>query len=111
MITCVLSGGMPVFIDLNHKKGYLPYYPQFIPEGSFDPGNIGMSDDLIDIMQDMELFLNLPSLYHPTDVTLMHLSEDTIVRLLHIRQDISKIFLGVDLNAQRLGHFLDIKKK
>ena len=111
MITCVLSGGMPVFIDLNHKKGYLPYYPQFIPEGSFDPGNIGMGDDLIDIMQDMELFLNLPSLYHPTDVTLMHLSEDTIVRLLHIRQDMSKIFLGVDLNAQKLGHFFDIEKK
>ena len=111
MITCVLSGGMPVFIDLNHKKGYLPYYPQFIPEGSFDPGNIGMSDDLIDIMQDLYLYLNVPSLYHPTDVTLMQSLEDRMVRLLHIRQDMSKIFLGVDLNAQRLGHFLDIKKK
>lgn len=111
MITCILSCGMPVFIDLNHKKGYLPYYPQFIPEEDSDSGNIGMSEDLITIMQDLELLLNLPSLYHPTDVTLMHSSEDTVVRLLHIHQDMSKIFLGVDLNAQRLGHFLDIKKK
>lgn len=111
MITCILSCGMPVFIDLNHKKGYLPYYPQFIPEEDSDSGNIGMSEDLITIMQDLELILNLPSLYHPTDVTLMHSSEDTAIRLLHIHQDMSKIFLGVDLNAQRLGHFLDIKKK
>lgn len=112
MITCVLSCGMPVFIDLNNKKAYLPYYPQFIPEGSFDPENNGMGEDFAEIMQDVFLFLNVPSLYHPTDVTIMHSSEyESAVRLLHIHQDMSKIFLGVDLNAQRLGHFLDIEKK
>lgn len=112
MITCVLSCGMPVFIDLNNKKAYLPYYPQFIPEGSFDPENNGMGEDFAEIMQDVFLFLNVPSLYHPTDVTIMHsLEYESVVRLLHIHQDMSKIFLGVDLNAQRLGHFLDIEKK
>ena len=112
MITCVLSCGMPVFIDLNNKKAYLPYYPQFIPEGSFDPENNGMGEDFAEIMQDVFLFLNVPSLYHPTDVTIMHsLEYDSVVRLLHIHQDMSKIFLGVDLNAQRLGHFFDIEKK
>ena len=111
MITCVLGSGVPVFIDLNHKKGYLPYYPQFIPEGSFDPENTGMGEDFAEIMQDVLLFLNVPSLYHPTDVTIMHSLEDRIVRLLHIHQDMSKIFLAVDLNAQRLGHFFDIEKK
>ena len=112
MITCVLSFGMPVFIDLNNKKAYLPYYPQFIPEGSFDPENNGMGEDFAEIMQDVFLFLNVPSLHHPTDVTIMHSSEyESAVRLLHIHQDMSKIFLGVDLNAQRLGHFLDIEKK
>ena len=112
MITCVLSCGMPVFIDLNNKKAYLPYYPQFIPEGSFDPENNGMGEDFAEIMQDVFLFLNVPSLYHPTDVTIMHsLEYESAVRLLHIHQDMSKIFLGVDLNAQKLGHFFDIEKK
>ena len=112
MMTCIPGDFVaPVFIDLNNKKAYLPYYPQFIPEGSFDPGNNGMNDDFMEIAQDLYLYLNVPSLYHPTDVTLMHSSEDSMVRLLHIHQDMSKIFLAVDLSARKLGHFFDIEKK
>ena len=112
MMTCIPGDFVaPVFIDLNNKKAYLPYYPQFIPEGSFDPGNNGMNDDFMEIAQDLYLYLNIPSLYHPTDVTLMHSSEDSMVRLLHIHQDMSKIFLAVDLSARKLGHFFDIEKK